>query len=157
MEEAVPESAFPRNPRFECVRGCVACCTGGPGYVWLSEADANALAAHFSLSRAEFLERYCRNVDTGLGLSPSLEERNDYSCIFLGDSGCTVYPVRPVQCRTYPFWESILSSPESWAEETRHCPGMGHGPAVSEETIIDAVLERRQNPPILLPYRGEAT
>ena len=27
---------------------------------------------------------------------------------------CTVYPVRPLQCRTWPFWPENLSSKQSW-------------------------------------------
>ncbi|MCH7752933.1 MAG: YkgJ family cysteine cluster protein, partial [Planctomycetes bacterium] len=31
--------------RFKCT-GCGNCCTGSPGYVWVNQAEINALAAH---------------------------------------------------------------------------------------------------------------
>lgn len=141
--------------KFACIRGCTACCSGGPGFVWLSETDADRLAACLGITRAELLKRHCRMVDTGLGMSPSLNERPDYSCIFLGREGCLVYDARPTQCRTYPYWESIVDSAESWQDEARHCPGIGHGPAASAESIEEALHLRRLSPPILIAY-GEA-
>ena len=38
-----------------------------------------------------------------------------------------IYPVRPTQCRTWPFWEDNLKSPQAWknaSERGRGCPGM---------------------------------
>jgi Fe-S-cluster containining protein len=46
-----------------------------------------------------------------------------------------VYPVRPRQCRTWPFWESNLRSPETWAETCRVCPGSGTGRLYQIEEI----------------------
>jgi len=42
----------------------------------------------------------------------------DYGCVFLDPFGqCSIYDVRPVQCRTYPFWPSLLESKEDWDNE----------------------------------------
>ncbi|HQB07393.1 MAG TPA: hypothetical protein PK712_06015, partial [Rectinema sp.] len=68
--------------------------------------------------------------------------------IFLENYGCSVYPARPVQCKTYPFWETILENEQSWIEEAKYCPGIGKGPLISSNTILDAFLERRQNTPL---------
>jgi hypothetical protein len=59
----------------------------------------------------------------------SLKEFANGDCTFFdGKSrGCTIYPVRPRQCRTWPFWNSNLESPESWAEVRQVCPGAGKG------------------------------
>ena len=40
---------------------------------------------------------------------------------------CTVYDARPRQCRTWPFWDSNLRTPEDWEETCRVCPGSGTG------------------------------
>ncbi|MBM3132384.1 MAG: YkgJ family cysteine cluster protein, partial [Chloroflexi bacterium] len=61
-----------------------------------------------------------------------LGERANDDCIFFNrDHGCVVYEVRPGQCRTRPFWRSILISPEGWASASRGCPGMNQGQAHS--------------------------
>jgi Fe-S-cluster containining protein len=43
------------------------------------------------------------------------------ACIFLDrtTNQCQIYPVRPVQCRTYPFWPTVTASVESWNAECR--------------------------------------
>ena len=48
---------------------------------------------------------------------------------------CSIYPVRPAQCRTWPFWNSNLESPEMWKRGQNVCPGMGQGELVQLETI----------------------
>jgi Fe-S-cluster containining protein len=40
---------------------------------------------------------------------------------------CTVYGARPRQCRTWPFWDSNLKTPEDWAHACEVCPGSGKG------------------------------
>ncbi|QDU43837.1 Flagellin N-methylase [Symmachiella dynata] len=49
--------------------------------------------------------------------------------------GCTIYPVRPIQCRTWPFWESNLESEAEWEDVKRECPGAGQGNFFSLEQI----------------------
>lgn len=43
------------------------------------------------------------------------------ACIFLDrtTNHCQIYPVRPVQCRTYPFWPTVTASVQSWNAECR--------------------------------------
>ena len=54
--------------------------------------------------------------------------------------GCTIYPVRPRQCRTFPFWPENLESPEAWEEATETCHGVGSGKLYRLEDI-GSVLE----------------
>lgn len=74
----------------------------------------------------------------------SLREKDDYDCILLDSSTkrCTVYDVRPSQCRTFPFWSDVLASPRSWARYSRNCPGMDDGETHTEDEIIN-ILEQR--------------
>ena len=138
-----------RPRRFECAR-CNRCCSGQPGYVWLSLQDLEALSSFLRTSKRQFAIDYCKPVNIGLGFTLSLKEKADYDCIFLENSGCAVYSVRPAQCRTYPYWESLLETEENWEDEAEECPGIGKGPTVSGDTILCAVLDRRHNPPLTL-------
>jgi len=66
----------------------------------------------------------------------SLLENAAHDCIFWDDDqGCTVYEVRPDQCRTFPFWEELVESPEAWAEESAKCPGMDSGRRYTQAEI----------------------
>lgn len=108
--------------RFECVR-CGECCRGEPGYVWVRDPEIVAIARALCLSRAEFLERYCRKVFGDI----SLIEHPNGDCVFWTPRGCEIYAVRPVQCRTFPFWREYVRSEAGWAAAARRCPGVGRG------------------------------
>lgn len=56
--------------------------------------------------------------------------RSVNSCHFLKDGGCSIHPVKPTQCRTYPFWPSIVASRAMWKIEATFCPGIGKGELV---------------------------
>ena len=139
------ENASSRGLRFECQQ-CSYCCTGSPGFVWLSDADISSLCAFFAMDLEEFSRSYCRAVEVDGGTALSLREKSGYDCIFLAGGLCSVYSVRPVQCRTYPFWEEILDTEASWESEGRCCPGIGAGALVPPEKIATVFLEMRAHP-----------
>ncbi len=108
--------------RFECQR-CGACCTGEPGYVWVTHVEGETIAEFLGISMEQFATRYLRKA----GSDDSLIGLPDGRCIFCADKNCTVYPVRPLQCRTFPFWRSIIASREDWRRCEERCPGIGSG------------------------------
>ena len=114
---------------FSCTR-CGDCCTGAPGYVWVESAEIEALAKHLGLSVDSFGERYLRKV----GRRYSLIEKPGGNCVFF-DKGCSVYPARPTQCRTFPFWRGNLKSERAWDEIADECPGIGQGKLFPVEEI----------------------
>ena len=120
--------------RFECTQ-CGNCCSGAPGYVWITEKDMVKIAAYLKMEFDEFTRTYVRRINHGGEARYSLIEKPDYDCVFLtrtgGKAGCSIYPVRPTQCRTWPFWTDVVRSPETWRKTARGgaagnggCPGM---------------------------------
>jgi Fe-S-cluster containining protein len=70
------------------------------------------------------------------GHNRSLKERSNGDCVFYDrQRGCTIYSVRPRQCRTWPFWESNIVTPEAWKTTCEKCPGAGTGDLISAEEI----------------------
>jgi Fe-S-cluster containining protein len=70
----------------------------------------------------------------------SLKEKANGDCVFFDRAaGCTIYPVRPRQCRTWPFWECNTLSPENWARTATECPGCNHGELIPIEEITRRV------------------
>jgi Fe-S-cluster containining protein len=59
----------------------------------------------------------------------SLRERSNYDCVFLDRNPfrCSIYRVRPSQCRTFPFWPDVLENKRSWDRYAESCPGMNRG------------------------------
>jgi len=113
--------------KFECTQ-CGNCCTGAPGYVWVNKEERTAIAQFLGNADGQLDEAYARRV----GLRHSLTERDAGDCVFLkrtsdGKRTCSIYPVRPHQCRTWPFWHDNLRSPEAWESAAQGCPGMNKG------------------------------
>ncbi len=134
--------------QFECTR-CGYCCRHEPGFVFLSKKDLESLLEYFSISRQDFIEKYCRIVDVGFFKRLSLIEKPNNDCIFWQDGmGCSVYQARPFQCRSYPFWHAVVDSKESWEEEAGSCPGINQGKKHSEEEILNWLAQREKDPPM---------
>ena len=111
--------------RFQCSQ-CGDCCTGAPGFVWVNKAEIASLAEAIGENDIqEFEQQYVRNV----GIRKSLKEYANGDCVFFDPDlrRCRVYNARPRQCRTWPFWESNLKSPEAWERTCEVCPGSGTG------------------------------
>jgi uncharacterized protein len=125
---------------FSCTR-CGACCTGAPGYVWVSHEEIAQLAEFLGESIDEFSASFVRRV----GDRYSLIERPGGDCIFWdGKAGCTVYAARPVQCRTWPFWPENVETEEDWVGVKQVCPGSGRGRLYSAQEIIESIGRVRQ-------------
>ena len=48
--------------RFSCTQ-CGNCCTGAPGTVWFTDAEAAAIAGSLRIEITEFYENYANKVD----------------------------------------------------------------------------------------------
>ncbi len=128
--------------RFACT-GCGRCCIGGGEYhVFLTDDAAETIRQHLQLGRAWFRRRYLRRLPDGDQVAAMSRSGR---CIFLGkDNGCKIYAVRPVQCRTYPFWPEVVNSRTSWTREGRRCEGIDRGRIVPLSRIRKA-LDARQS------------
>jgi Fe-S-cluster containining protein len=152
--------------KFTCSQ-CGNCCTGPPGYVWISKEEIVRLAEFLKITPQETVEKYCRKVEGRVTLKERRTPQGLYDCIFLkeqpdpdaasGDGSvplrrkmCSVYSVRPLQCRTWPFWSENLATEENWARAAQRCPGIGQGKRVFSLPQITALKDAKDwpaNPP----------
>ena len=118
--------------QFTCTQ-CGDCCTGDPGVVWVNDEELQEIADHLQKPIGEIRLFHTRPVGDRI----SLTEYQDGDCTFFeaGERKCTVYPVRPGQCRTWPFWKSNLESEQKWNEVCESCPGAGTGQFFSLEEL----------------------
>jgi len=133
--------------KFTCTQ-CGNCCSGDPGYVWATKEEIRRIAEFLGRPDGRLDKKHLRRV----GLHYSLTEKPDGDCIFLtrenGKTGCSIYPVRPLQCRTWPFWNENLRSRESWESVARSkCPGMNTGQHYTLVQIETARTNRQRNDP----------
>lgn len=126
-----PQAWYHAGLRFACTQ-CGHCCTGEPGNVWVNDAEIHALADHLGVDEITFRERYTAERRRGV----SLIEHANHDCIFWAPGrGCTVYAMRPRQCRTWPFWRCNLGEPADWQAAAADCPGIDRGPVHDAATI----------------------
>lgn len=117
-----PDPWYREGLRFECT-ACGKCCTGVPGYVWVTEAEIERMARHLRQPVERFTRQHVRRVGKRL----SLVERRNGDCILLQDGRCRVYAVKPTPCTTFPFWDGPLADEASWKETAQRCEGIGRG------------------------------
>ena len=124
---------FDRGIQFEC-RQCGGCCTGDPGIVYADKDEALHIAEYLCMPFSIFADTYLYPLRDAYGI----REHSDGRCFFY-DNGCTIYPVRPHQCRTYPFWFENLRSIKKWKRVCEACPGIGSGDLYSKEKILKII------------------
>jgi Fe-S-cluster containining protein len=117
--------------RFRCTM-CGHCCTGAPGFVWVTDEEIRAIAEFLHEPVELVIAAQTRVAHPGR----SLREKQNGDCVFYDKTaGCTIYPVRPDQCRTWPFWNSNVQTRENWQHTCEICPGSGHGDLIPPEEI----------------------
>jgi Fe-S-cluster containining protein len=118
--------------RFSCTR-CGNCCRnhGAYTYVYLAPRDVSAIARHLGLEEGVFVARYCQIEDGWTSL-----RMDSPACPFLEPGNtCAIYPVRPKQCATWPFWKENLER-STWEGEVKaDCPGIDKGELHPREEI----------------------
>ena len=98
--------------------------------------EIERIAEYLKISPAQLRREYLKRV----GLRSSIIEHPETKdCIFLqsrgGEKCCTIYPVRPVQCRNWPFWPLNLTGPDDWNRVAKKCGGINRGRLYSYDEI----------------------
>ena len=92
-----------------------------PGFVRVTAGDVDTIAEHLGVTPAAFRSRYLQA--DGERLKDGLGNR----CVFLADgreAACTIYPVRPAKCRSFPYWPELREDARLLALVRRTCPGI---------------------------------
>ncbi len=127
--EKKSEPWYSEGLQFECTQ-CGNCCTGAPGYVFVTEDEIEKIGEYIGRDDKWLGPEHLRKINrTRYSLT---EDRRNGDCCFLkttaeGKRTCTIYPVRPLQCRTWPFWDVTLESPQEWKATARGGPGINKG------------------------------
>ena len=132
---------FDAGIRFGC-RRCGACCTGDPGVVRVNQREITDIAAYLGMSVSQVVEAFLYRWKNG----HRIREDSDGRCLFF-ENGCRIYPVRPKQCRTFPFWLSNLRSEARWKTIRSECPGIGSGRLYTKNEILN-ILSRSCGRPL---------
>ena len=115
---------------FECQQ-CGACCNGEPGIIHIERQEIRIIADYLNIEPHVFINKYLYFLRNGYRIKEDSKGRCELYC-----NGCTIYPVRPRQCRTYPFWFHNLRSEKRWRTVSQECPGIGKGRRYNKEEIF---------------------
>jgi Fe-S-cluster containining protein len=125
---------FDAGIRFVCQQ-CGKCCTGDPGIIHVTVTDIQMISDYLNVSVPDIMTEFIRPYPKGL----TIAETKNGNCRFYQTNDCIIYPVRPIQCRTYPFWLRTLRSESSWRNACRECPGIGSGTFYTRDEILAMV------------------
>ena len=133
--------------RFSCTQ-CGGCCSGGPDYqVWLEQDEPAKIQEYLGVSRSWLYKRYILRLANE---EEVLRSSHNGDCVFLdAERRCGIYPVRPLQCSSYPFWPELVTTSKAWKREARRCEGINQGAPVSVrkiENIIAIQMKKSSNP-----------
>lgn len=111
--------AFDQNACQSCSGKC---CIGESGYIWVNEKEREAIAKHLNMTKASFIDAYLAKIRYRFTIKEIAYE-GGYGCVFfdMEKRSCSIYEVRPEQCRTFPFWDYFKENINEVAEE---CPGI---------------------------------
>ena len=136
--------------QFECT-SCGNCCSGPEGAVWFTYEEGRLMAEHMGLLHDEFLRRHTRVVDGNRSLNER-KTKDGFDCAHLdrtsvpGKAICSIYEVRPLQCRTWPIWPEVVKSRAAWDrfKKITPCHGMNSGPVITIEEIVSRLDKHRK-------------
>lgn len=116
---------YPKNIRFMCSR-CGKCCGDTEKkirHILLLRSDVDRISKETLLNNNEFAEK-------SIGSKPyvyEMKKTESGSCFFLKDNLCSIYNIRPLICRFYPFPLEYLGNNKYYFSYTKRCPGIGKG------------------------------
>jgi Fe-S-cluster containining protein len=122
---------YPATVRFRCTK-CGICCGDTKEktrHILLLKPEAEQIAKATSKSILAFAEKIENQTPYVYEMKKTPE---DGKCIFLENNRCTVYPLRPLICRFYPFELKTAHGRRYTFLFTEECPGINKGRILSE-------------------------
>lgn len=109
--------------QFACQKCEGNCCKIEGGYVWVKKADILRIANYSGIDADTLIQDYLIKIGRRFSIKEA-KQGKEYPCIFfdMNSKKCLIYPVRPSQCKTFPFWEEFMGDDEALLPQD--CPGI---------------------------------
>jgi Fe-S-cluster containining protein len=123
MQDSMKQEGFPFAFNPAACESCEGnCCIGESGYIWVTPAEIKDIAYFLNMQETDFREKHLRKIRYRYSLKEH-QMGQSYVCEFfdIQQKQCTIYEVRPSQCRTFPFWDYFKTHIKEVEEE---CPGI---------------------------------
>ncbi len=107
----------------EACRQCEGrCCNGESGNIFVNKVEIEGISRFLKIEPSTFIADFLRKVSYKLSIK-EVKASHNYACVFFDNkkNRCAIYPVRPGQCKTFPFWDYYKDKPDELSGE---CPGV---------------------------------
>jgi uncharacterized protein len=129
----------PNNVLFDCSK-CGLCCGDTKEKIrriLLLESEANMISTETSLPKQKFTKEI-------MGKSPycyEMKKSKEGKCLFLKDNQCSIYTLRPLICRFYPFELKFDQNKNQHVFDfTIECPGINQGRKINRKYFEELFL-----------------
>jgi len=105
-----------------CKKCAGFCCRGKSGNIWVNVAEIGNIASFLKISQIDIIGMYLIPAGNRLSIKERYAD-GEHECVFFNgqERQCSIYKVRPHQCRRFPFWEYYSGREEELVKE---CPGV---------------------------------
>jgi Fe-S-cluster containining protein len=134
---------YPKRVCFRCTR-CALCCGDTKSRtrrILLLMEDARKISGGV-LKPVEAFAILTRSSEPYV--YEMRKTRGEGKCLFLEGADCSIYAVRPLVCRFYPFELATLKNGKPCFSGTKECPGIGRGKRL-ERKYFESLLKRAHN------------
>ncbi len=99
------------------------CCIGESGNIWISKQEILNLSIYLNIGLDKLFSDFLEKRGYKYSIKEVKISKDNFVCIFfdLDKKQCSVYEARPMQCRTFPFWDYFKSNKE---EVFKECPAI---------------------------------
>lgn len=93
-----------------------------PGFVYISDTELSKIASHLGEKIQDLIARLKLQREDHRWM---IDANDGNGCPLLdANKSCSVHPVKPKQCATFPFWPELLDDAAEWDAAKRYCPGI---------------------------------
>ncbi len=125
---------YPIAVRFRCTK-CGLCCGDTPEkirHIILLKTEAE----HIARTTSQLISKFAVKTEGKALYTYEIKKVSENGkCVFLENNRCTIYSLRPLVCRFYPFEMKTTSPRKHKFTSTDECPGIGKGTILREENF----------------------
>ncbi len=123
MSDMMREEGFTYSFNPKACETCQGrCCTGESGYIYVTKNEIEKISKLLDMDVKIFVDTYLFKKMYKYSIKEVVHE-NSHECIFYDrdSNGCKIYDARPLQCKTFPFWDYYKTRVDELKLE---CPGI---------------------------------
>lgn len=123
MQPLIKQDGYPYVFDASACESCQGrCCTGESGYIYVNKTEIEKISELLDIEISEFASTYLFKKGYKYSIK-EIKHNDSYECVFYDreSNGCKIYEARPLQCKTFPFWDYYKTRVDELKLE---CPGI---------------------------------